>query len=76
MLYTGLLLEIARIAENQAKDVRQIAESIDFSPQNQRLCAYMYARFSWYHFALDNPDVTAEEIASAAADGFDVKGTV
>lgn len=41
-----------------------------------RLAIKMVAAFGWWSFAEEHPDMTAEEIASAAADGFDVKGTV
>ena len=41
-----------------------------------RLASKMSNTFGWWTFAEEHPDMTAEEIASAAADGFDVKGTV
>lgn len=36
------------------------------------LADYMTYAFGWWTFAEEHPDMTAEEIASAAADGFDV----
>lgn len=38
-----------------------------------RLATHMCAGFGWRAFAEDHPDMTAEEIASAAADGFAVE---
>ena len=37
------------------------------------LATKMSRAFSWATFAKDHPDMTAEEIASAAADGFAVE---
>lgn len=36
------------------------------------LATKMNNAFGWWTFAQNHPDMTAEEIASAAADGFDV----
>ena len=43
---------------------------------SQKLASKMFDTFNWWTFAEQHPDMTAEEIASAAADGFDVKGSV
>lgn len=51
--------------------VAQIVESIDAI--DQALSQFMINRFFWHIVAYDNPDMTAEEIASAAADGFAVE---
>lgn len=37
------------------------------------LASKMFDAFGWWIFAEDHPDMTAEEIASAAADGFAVE---
>jgi len=38
-----------------------------------RLASKMSNTFGWWTFAEEHPDMTAEEIASAAADGFDLR---
>jgi hypothetical protein len=73
-ILTKLLLSERRRAERKAKDVEDIADSVaDSTLDSQRLSTYMYVSFAWLQFAYDNPDMTAEEIASAAADGFAVE---
>lgn len=37
------------------------------------LASKMFDAFGWWIFAENHPDMTAEEIASAAADGFAVE---
>ena len=51
-----------------ALDVSYIYEAID----DPRLASHML-RTNWWAFAKNRPDMTAEEIASAAADGFAVE---
>ena len=60
--------DIAVIVWNITEDIRVL--------DSPRLATYMCGAFGWLSFAEEHPDMTAEEIASAAADGFDVKGTV
>lgn len=73
-IFTKLLLCERRRAERKAKEVEDIADSVAGSAlDSQRLSTHMYISFAWLAFAHDNPDMTAEEIASAAADGFDVR---
>ena len=57
-----------------ALDVSYIYEAIRQSDDPQ-LASHML-HTDWWSFAKDRPDMTAEEIASAAADGFDVEGEV
>ena len=58
-------LKIAMAVNNIVKEVR----CYDSSDLAQR----MIGAFGWWTFAEDHLDMTAEEIASAAADGFAVE---
>ena len=58
-------LKIAVIVCNIIQDIRAF--------DSRKLAAKMADAFGWWTFAEEHPDMTAEEIASAAADGFDVK---
>jgi len=57
--------DIAVIVCNITEDIRVL--------DSPRLATYMCGAFGWLSFfAEEHPDMTAEEIASAAADGFAV----
>lgn len=62
-------------ALDKAEEVAQIRFEIAQSrnKQDRKVSVYMLERCGWYATALHNPCMTAEEIASAAADGFDVQ---
>ena len=55
-------------------EVAEIANQIeDHDEHGDALFTYMVeCGFAWRHFAHEHPDLTAEEIASAAACGFEV----
>lgn len=57
---------------HRAWQVGAIASQVDMhDDQGERLWVHM-VRCGLFEFADDNPDLTAEEIASAAACGFEV----
>lgn len=55
-----------------AVTVYHIVEDVKYYDSSD-LAQRMYDAFGWWTFAEDHPDMTAEEIASAAADGFAVE---
>lgn len=58
-------LKIAVIVHNIIEDVKYW--------DSPALGLKMFRAFGWWTFAQEHPDMTAEEIASAAADGFAVE---